>query len=90
MDHEGKTSIYEESSIKLMKNAAFFSVFRKIKCLAPWASHVCAHSCKSRYLPKTYYTGKGWSLLYPVWSDLRPGSRGSHWVTEVFHKWSGH
>ena len=34
---------------------------------------------------------KGWSLLYPVWSDLRPGSRGSHWVTEVFHKWSpGH
>ena len=23
--------------------------------------------------------------------DLRPGSRGGHWVTEVFHKWSpGH
>ena len=34
---------------------------------------------------------KGWSLLYPLWFDLRPGSRGGNWVTEVFHKWSpGH
>ena len=34
---------------------------------------------------------KGWSLLYPPWLDLRPGSWGGHWVTKVFHKWSpGH
>ena len=32
-----KTSIHEESSIKLMKNA---SIIRKIKYLAPWNSHV--------------------------------------------------
>ena len=31
---------------------------------------------------------QGWSLLYPLWLDLRPGSRGGHWVTEVFI--SGH
>ena len=37
------------------------------------------------------YFFKGWSLLYLLWLDLRPGSRGSHWVTKVFHKWSpGH
>ena len=34
---------------------------------------------------------KGWSLLYTLYLDLRPGSPGGHWVTEVFHTWSpGH
>ena len=34
---------------------------------------------------------KGWSVLYLLQLDLRPGSRDGHWVTEDFHKWSpGH
>ena len=35
-----------------------------------------------------HYLYKGWSLPYALYLDLRPGSRGGHWVAEVFHTWS--
>ena len=31
-----KTSVHEESSIKYMKTPLFFTVLRKVKCIAPW------------------------------------------------------
>ena len=59
-----------------------------------WAVFRILYLDRARFIELLYVHSpfyKGWSLLYPLWSDLRPGSRGSHWVTEVFHKRSpGH
>ena len=50
-----KTSVYEESSIKLTKNASILLSSKKIKCLAPWASHV--RTAASHVTCRKHYTG---------------------------------
>ena len=59
-----KTSVHEESSIKLTKNASIRPVLRKIECLAAWLSHV--HKPGNHVTLRTHITWIIYSVRYSL------------------------
>ncbi len=59
-----KTSVHEESSIKLTKNASIRPVLRKIECLATWLNHV--RKAGSHVTLRTHITRTIYSVRYSL------------------------